>query len=322
MTNLKIAELSGLDQIIMVAPEIRVFSGVQALSENDLGDETMKELPREVVSWGSKRLVNAEVLAPFYKIKKAVERGALLFGSRFLGAYAIPEAQIDKCLQAMELQKQEFEQERSNFLKTYQQNVKDWAAAHPEWGDRIVTAAPTLGAVRQRIRFDLRAWRIQPSGLKIGDGGLQEALTGLPSTALREIMHDIMQAYGRAQSRGYCSQRVRKCIERGTAKLSSMRLIDPNLGKAASLFTDLLSYLPTQGLIDGLPFGVMREVIEVVIAAGQSGEQIGFTLKELEQKVIQDRASEEPDDASTEIALEEEIDIPSPEPVLETSWAF
>lgn len=327
-----IAEFSCLEQIVMLNPDIHIFSGVQALSEDDLGARTVEELPRDVISWGSKRVVDSEALAPFYRIKKGVERTALQFGSKFLGGYAIPEPSIDTCVRELKALRDEFADKKQFFMTNYADLVSDWARKHPEWADRIRATAPSSASVSRRIDFTIRAWRIKPSGIDLGDSGLLAALNNLPSTVLKEAIADLVKAYEAGKPRGYCSHRAYKYAYKAYKKLDCMRLVDPWLTQAARLLHDLYDFLYSDKteVIDGIKFAVIGRVIDEVIKASGDKSAISVQISDIERSLISEINAEnsqplleDGEDDGDGLALTPEL---PPEglvvPAVHSSWAF
>ena len=97
-----------LEQLILVSlSDITSISGRRKLKREDLGNSA--DLPPDVlVSWGSKKIIDPQLLNPLTRKKNSAHALCLEAGIKFMGGYAIPADKVNDLIGKLNVLKGEF----------------------------------------------------------------------------------------------------------------------------------------------------------------------------------------------------------------------
>lgn len=144
----------------IILDDFNIWSGQVTLQKDDLTFEG--DIPSsEVINLGSKRLISREYLRPFHRIKTACRRFLLSYGMRFLNGVAVPVSESQNIIQALETFKQEFEEEKANFLANYDDYCDEWVRHHNDFKEQITSARLSREEVEKRLNFEYQVFLIR-----------------------------------------------------------------------------------------------------------------------------------------------------------------
>jgi len=163
---------TALHDVMMVALDVRIWSGRKKLRPEDL-TATGRLPPRELVSLGSKRLCSPDVLQPFLQVKRRAETRCQAVGVRFARAFAIPRGAAKPLLSSLNSLADQFQQARTAFLSTYDEELARWSAQYPGYERLIATELLPKAVVASRFAFGYEVFAINAID---ADGELADVL--------------------------------------------------------------------------------------------------------------------------------------------------
>lgn len=154
------------EKIVVVIPEIRVWTGTRAMHESDYNIGADGELPpkQAVASYGLKSIIDPVVLKPFSALKNRAD--TLLEGHsvRFLGGWALRKGQIaENVCRELDSIKQEYETLKTEFLANYDNYVEDWARRNPSFASQILSAKLDPATLSRKLSADYEVIAIAPA---------------------------------------------------------------------------------------------------------------------------------------------------------------
>jgi hypothetical protein len=271
-----------LDHLVVVQLDIHIWTARKKLTPADLGGAELP--PEDLASLGNKRICNPEDLKTFGMLKA---RAASLLdrnGIRFLNGWAIPETCLDAISADLAAIRDEFLQAKEDFLRRYDQSVRDWIAQHPQWSGII--AASTVGEdyVRSRIGFRWRMFQIQPPAPSDAmRDDLDSEVAGLGSTLFDETAKAASEAWRHCYAGK--TEITRKALSPLKAihdKLMGLTFVEPRVAPVAALLDTAFKSVPKRGAITGS----ILIMLQGLVALLQSPD----ALLEHAQKILDGRA--------------------------------
>jgi hypothetical protein len=143
-----------LEKLVALAIETHIFGGRKKLQKSDINfNETTDS--EKVISLGSKKIINPELIAPFYVYKRqAITLCSLhsIFYSKF---YLVAEDKFDLVESGLAEIGKGFSKYAAWFIENYSDNIRSWADEHPSWREKIISSAPSLSYVEESLGFEL-----------------------------------------------------------------------------------------------------------------------------------------------------------------------
>lgn len=238
------------DQVTLIILSISIWSGRKKLRAEDLklGTEIP---PEELVSLGSKRICDPEVLKGFHRLKQAAERSCLRVGTRFLGGYAVPKVHAEAVARQLAQLQQEFAQETQTFLLGYDQALEAWITSLPAWEEPIRRAIEPANVVAGRLRFGYQLVQITPAEQP---GTLEDEVRGLGDGVFAEVAQMARDLDGSFEGRDKLHRRALGTFGRIREKLACLSFVDPRIQPVVDSLDDWISRLPLTAPIAGALF--------------------------------------------------------------------
>ena len=148
----------------LVHPQVRCWTGTKkADREQDvkLGKDGVLP-PSELLDLGSKQIFPSSALSPLTSNRKAVERACLNVGTRFMGGFAIPDADVDTVMAELEVIRGRFDDAKETFLAEYDKNLSEWVEQNEEFKHLFNGQLPDRDTVAKKFRFDYSIYKMQP----------------------------------------------------------------------------------------------------------------------------------------------------------------
>ena len=270
-----------LDQMSVIALDCSIWSGARRLKPEDLVLGKGGQLPSdEVVSLGSKKLCNRDVLKPFHRLRDQACRHCTREGVRFLGGYAVP----DHCVSGLSLKldqvQQDFNLEKQTFLTRYDQHIQEWVNAHPDFAEAIRNAVPGVQYVGQRCHFGYTTYKVVSSPQP---ENLNHQVEQLGSTLREEISRDAQTLFEQTfRGKNKVTRKALNPILRLRDKLNGLAFVDPGITLVVKRLDDGLAQLPNSGSLEGEVLTQLMERVLLLCSVEQMkrcSEGLGSTLE-------------------------------------------
>lgn len=276
---------TALHDVMMVALDVRIWSGRKKLRPEDL-TATGRLPPRELVSLGSKRLCSPDVLQPFLQVKRRAETRCQAVGVRFARAFAIPRGAAKPLLSSLNSLADQFQQARTAFLSTYDEELARWSAQYPGYERLIATELLPKAVVASRFAFGYEVFAINAIDADgeladvLAQGGAGNLTLGLVGALYQEVASESC-AFVRHSLTGreHVTRKFLRPVRAIRDKLSGLAFLDPDIAPLVGSIDDVLAALPQVGPIDGASLAALRGVITLLTDAARMREH-GRLLRE------------------------------------------
>lgn len=239
-----------LDQLILVSlSEISCISGRKKLQRQDLGENA--ELPPEVmVSLGSKKVIDPQLINPFERFKNKAKKACLSYGVAFMGGYAVPTDKVNALIDELKDVKQEFYDYKKEFLKA---DFNGWINSFEEKYRAILVrdAAIDIGYMDSQIQFGFTAIHITPYGNAIIQDGFASQVKSLADEVYEDVASVADKFLKNLNSKDAISQHTLNPLRRSAEKLRTLAFIDPSVEGLCEYMSQVLDNLPLTGKVTG-----------------------------------------------------------------------
>lgn len=239
-----------LDQLILVSlSEISCISGRKKLQRQDLGENA--ELPPEVmVSLGSKKVIDPQLINPFERFKNKAKKACLSYGVAFMGGYAAPTDKVNALIDELKDVKQEFYDYKKEFLKA---DFNGWINSFEEKYRAILVrdAAIDIGYMDSQIQFGFTAIHITPYGNAIIQDGFASQVKSLADEVYEDVASVADKFLKNLNSKDAISQHTLNPLRRSAEKLRTLAFIDPSVEGLCEYMSQVLDNLPLTGKVTG-----------------------------------------------------------------------
>ncbi|MEX9791027.1 DUF3150 domain-containing protein [Providencia rettgeri] len=239
-----------LDQLILVSlSEISCISGRKKLQRQDLGENA--ELPPEVmVSLGSKKVIDPQLINPFERFKNKAKKACLSYGVAFMGGYAVQTDKVNALIDELKDVKQEFYDYKKEFLKA---DFNGWINSFEEKYRAILVrdAAIDIGYMDSQIQFGFTAIHITPYGNAIIQDGFASQVKSLADEVYEDVASVADKFLKNLNSKDAISQHTLNPLRRSAEKLRTLAFIDPSVEGLCEYMSQVLDNLPLTGKVTG-----------------------------------------------------------------------
>ncbi|MBS3963765.1 MAG: DUF3150 domain-containing protein [Methylomonas sp.] len=254
-----------LEQVDVVKLDINLWTSSKKLRPEDLVLADGSKLPPEDLAYlGTKKTVDPDKIKEFSRIKKEAERICLQSGTRFLGGFANPRAEIPRITQELDELSKTFYEARDQFLSTYDQDTEEWIARHAEFGDAIRRAIEPVSSVAAKLRFDYVVFRVtSPEPVSVVPGEVSPAavdsLNRRANSMSEQLFHEIAQEASQLIDRSFVGKdtvtgRSLNAFRRMRDKLDSLGFLDHRCMPVVDKIDTVLSAIPKNGPYNGVAF--------------------------------------------------------------------
>lgn len=261
--------VTAIDQLLFIHVEISCWSGKKTLTPEDLGLDRTQLPPETLVSLGDKQLINPEALRAFTSIRSAARRQCLAVGTRFMGGYAVPTVKAASLLNRLTALEASYQQAKTDFLATYDQQLAAWAAQQPiEWQKLIREALVPAAYVGSRLGFAIQVARFRvPEPDVVQHAGLTQALGGLSDQVFYEIAQEAKEALEKSfQGKTEVTRRALSPLTTLREKLEGLVFINRGFHTVIGEIHRLMARIPQKGPITGR---VLEELVQFLALAAQ-----------------------------------------------------
>ena len=300
-----------LDQMAVIALDCSIWSGARRLKPEDLQLGSDGQLPSdEVVSLGSKKLCDRNVLKPFHRLRDQAARHCAREGVRFLGGYAVPEP----CLSGLNLKldqvQQDFNLEKQTFLTGYDQHITEWVNAHPDFAEAIRNAVPDVHDVERRFHFGYTTYKVQASSQP---DNLNHQVNQLGNTLRDEICRDAQTLFEQTfRGKDKVTRKALNPILRLRDKLNGLAFVDPGITPIVQRLDAGLAQLPNKGTLEGEVLTQLMERVLLLCSVEQMERCAeGLAVIDDSQPILESESKAEPEAVSQETpVMDEPAEVP------------
>ena len=236
------------DRVTLVMLDVRVWSGRKKLRAEDLNLASGEVPPEELVSLGSKRVCDPELLKVFSRLKQNAERVCLNVGTRFLGGFAIPNAEAASVAASLYRLKTEFDSESGDFLRDYDRALESWIANLPKFEEPIRRAVEPANVVAGKLHFGFQLIAVSPAE---HSGTLAEEVQELGNGIFAEVAQMARELDSSFEGKDKLHRRALSTFGRIREKLACLSFIDTRIQPVVDTIDDWLERLPKTGPING-----------------------------------------------------------------------
>ncbi len=304
-----------LNQMSVITVDCTIWSGARRLKPEDLVLGQGGQLPSDdVISLGSKKLCNREVLKPFNRLREQAGRLCARDGVRFLGGYAVPDSCVDELAQELDQLQSDFDHEKQMFLAQYDQHIQEWVQAHSDFAEAIRKAVPDAGYVGQRLDFGYTVYKVTASPKP---DKLNQQVNRLGSTLREEISREAQTLFEQTfKDKTKVTRKALRPIIRLRDKLNGLAFVDPDIAPLVQRLDEGLAQLPDRGSLEGEALTQLMERVLLLCSVEQM-QQCAQALNanksvSTEAVEIQEKPTDTPQETEEIAEKEESIENTSP----------
>lgn len=262
---MNVTKTAVLDQIILVSLDCRIWSGRKMLKKEDLMVQGALP-PADLVSLGSKKIIDPKKIAVFNSVKRQMERACLEYGTRFLGGYAVPLESFDTLSKLLEEQVERGLEKKGELLAVYDDLIESWVKKHPSYEAIIRRAVVPPAVVSDRLRFSWNAFRVNPiTDSETAEERMVEQAAGLGQRLLDEVAKEASVLHKRSfVGKAECTQKAINPIERLRKKMGSLAFVDTRIRPLCQEIDTVFNDLPKTGKLKGIEFHALRGLVELL----------------------------------------------------------
>ena len=257
-----------LNQMSVISVDCSVWSGSRRLKPEDLALGQGGQLPPDdVVSLGSKKLCDREVLKPFLRLREQACRVCSREGVRFLGGYAVSDLLVDTISGELNQVQSDFERQKQDFLAQYDRHIQEWVSAHPDFADAIRRAVPDVQKVSQRFGFDYTVYKVTEAPKP---DTLNHQVSKLGNTLRDEISRDAQALFDQTFSgKQKVSRKAIRPILKLRDKLHGLAFVDQGIAPVVQRLDVGLMQIPKQGSLEGEALTQLMERVLLLCSVEQ-----------------------------------------------------
>ena len=286
-----------LKDVAMVMLNITIWSGAKKLLPSDFINVDVEDLPSErVASFGSKRLIDKERLAPFASIRGYAERTCLRYGTRFLGGFAIPQDSVKQVSNELKRYFQQFQDELDKFMAEYDHATDEWIAANPDFSEVLRRSILTSNEVRTRFKASYSIFEIDAHPSDTCDT-MASAQTDLMNSVLLGLVSSMKPYQNASADNGPLRASYRRLVSDAADRMRRFAFVDPSGGMVA-FANELTTLVQGEGQIEA---PVSTEVCKVITT---------FSSRDVLAAEIASRSSNAPKQSGAPAQIQPPDDLP------------
>lgn len=215
---------------------------------------------------GSFKITNPAKIRPFNNIRSQVERLLNQSGISMMKSHGVPDENIGELATKIKALIQEWNEEKEKFIQNYQQDLVEWAEAHPEDKDKILQRAPKVEYIRNQIQFYVSVFKVSPldeaTKLFNEDGNFLSQADNLYNQLVSEIAKDVRDTWKKENETG--NGKTIAFLGRILKKMRSLSFIDPKVNVLTKYISETLRNIPNKGVISGDNFLILHGLLSIL----------------------------------------------------------
>ena len=256
-----------LDKLLALNLDITVWTAKTKLTAEDFGGVQLP--PEDIASLGNKKICDPDKLKVFTRLRARAFTMLDRCGVRFLSGWAIPEDKADEIIKALCDIRNEFMTAKTEFLAVYDEAVRDWIEAHPNWASLISSSTVSREYVESKLTFAWQLYRVAPAETideqAAQDFGLNSEIENLGNTLFREIAKDASDIWKNVfEGKTSVSQKALSPLRTMQTKLNGLSFVEPHVIPVHTLIETALSKMPRKGAITGTPLLMLQGLVSLL----------------------------------------------------------
>jgi hypothetical protein len=264
--------VSVLDDVTIILPDFRIWSGGARMDDNDYVGIRDDELPPEVAaSRGAKKLINPDVLRPLARYRGKAERTCASVGVKFLNGWAVPNGDVRGTIKRIETIFTDFDRDLAKFFDDYEGLVDQWvrhlAQDRPDFAAKINEARIPRGRIEMRFGRDLSVFQVSGSAQDHAD-----TMSGARGSLRDQVLSSVWTEFAMVAEKlrfvpeGYFKVSIRAKFRRISDRLSRFGFCDET-GMFRRLADLLGPFQSGQGTIVEDEYQALRRLFSDVVDA-------------------------------------------------------
>lgn len=189
-------DIKNLNYLTMIRLDVSIWSARAKLRREDLPSDANLP-PEEMATLGSKRLFDPERIKTFNTIKARAVSTLDKKCVRFLGGWATHEDRLEELARALDEIADDFNYEKTRFIRDYTIEVEKWINQFPEWENILRAALPQEHELPGKFAYNFQMFKVAPAetgGSYFADN-MHSTLSSLERTLLDEVARSIGATY-------------------------------------------------------------------------------------------------------------------------------
>jgi hypothetical protein len=252
-----------LSNVIVVSLVFHIWSGRKKLRPEDLMASGASLPPEELVSLGSKKIFDPEVLKVFYELKRKAEGICASKGVRFLKGYAVPKSEAQEVLRKLDAVLVEFDQKKTRLLAEYDDLRRRWMNQHSTYA-HIIKEMMSREEVSRRIAGHYELFEVGEVSPEVAAAGAKAQANlgaGLGARLFEEVSAQARELVKRSlEGRTEVTQKFLRPLRAIRAKMMALQFVDGRVGPIIDEMDKVLAAMPKEGKITGIDLAALRGV--------------------------------------------------------------
>ena len=208
--------------------ENHIWSGRKKISPEDLGIDPTSLPPEELVSLGSKKLIDPKKISKFSSFKTRIDNYLLQHGTSFLSGYLIPDTSLNVVEKKLEEFQKEHEAEKESFLLHATDYFNEWLDKNKEFSHILAGFIPSINELEGKFHLSIKSFKIDMVSC---NEELQETIT---SQILEEVAKEANGLYRSVGNKDRIKRTVLKTVQKIINKIANLSFDDNNLQNLSS----------------------------------------------------------------------------------------
>lgn len=235
-------------KLVALSIEVSIFGGRKKLNPIDFEDSNVTSQDLNVISLGSKKTIDPQLIAPFYKIKRQAAELARAYSVFFNRFYLVSHEKFNEVEEQLSTLEKMFYDYKLWFVSNYKQNVSDWANKNDAWREKILNSAPALEYVEDSLDFTFLSYKIEASSFKLNSRDrngnfVKKEDMPLGELLLVEISEDANKYFKHFIEGGKLSSKTISPLVKIKEKLESLSFIDSKITPLIKSVNDMINSL-------------------------------------------------------------------------------
>lgn len=207
------------------------------------------------ISLGQKPTFDPSLVKELNTLRSQAHRACGKLGIRFMGGYAIPNANKEAVLAELEGVKKDFEASAAEFFRKYPDEVQKWAENAGEYADAFRGAADSIDVIKAKTKFRVYTYPLGEAQMHSVDESTPNTLVSqlfneisVDATALwRDSFHSKGVNGSAPKLRTEATLAIVRPFDRIRIKLDGLSFIDPSINRVVARIDDVLQSVRLAG---------------------------------------------------------------------------
>ena len=240
-----------LSDVIVVTPVIRIWSGQVTMRRDEDLSGASGLPPKELVSDGSKRILDPKALTKMESQRRCVNRDLARLGVRSPMGFLITPTSETAVHEGMAARKVDFIAARDALVSDYDRLCTQWEAKNPGFEQLLRRNRPTAAEVAKACDFDYAIYKVSAVDSEMGQERFETVAKATTSALAEDISANAKAILKDSfDNRESVTQRAVNVVRELVRKLQSFTMFDPRILPTAKALGKVLEDMPKTGPLD------------------------------------------------------------------------